>query len=66
MIYTGVGEYDGSKTSFGRRHTKTVSQEGVPLCPNEKPSSTMDATSKCLLNTLSVFAECMTKLPKEG
>ena len=44
---------------------KTLDEKGVTLCATEQPISTKDATSKCFLDMLSVFAEFETNLRKE-
>ena len=44
---------------------KELSEKGVSLTATEQPISTKDATSKCLLDMLSVFAEFETNLRKE-
>jgi DNA invertase Pin-like site-specific DNA recombinase len=44
---------------------KTLDEKGVTLSATEQPISTKDATSKCFLDMLSVFAEFETNLRKE-
>ena len=44
---------------------KTLDGKGVTLSATEQPISTKDATSKCFLDMLSVFAEFETNLRKE-
>ena len=44
---------------------KELSEKGVSLTATEQPISTKDATSKCFLDMLSVFAEFETNLRKE-
>ena len=44
---------------------KTLDGKGVILSATEQPISTKDATSKCFLDMLSVFAEFETNLRKE-
>ena len=44
---------------------KPLDEKGVPLSATEQPISTKDATSKCFLDMLSVFAEFETNLRKE-
>ena len=44
---------------------KELSEKGVSLTAAEQPISTKDATSKCYLDMLSVFAEFETNLRKE-
>jgi DNA invertase Pin-like site-specific DNA recombinase len=44
---------------------KTLDGKGVTLSATEQPISTNDATSKCFLDMLSVFAEFETNLRKE-
>ena len=44
---------------------KELSDKGVNLSATEQPISTKDATSKCFLDMLSVFAELETNLRKE-
>ena len=44
---------------------KTLDSKGVTLSATEQPISTKDATSKCFLDMLSVFAEFETNLRKE-
>lgn len=44
---------------------KALDEKGVTLSANEQPISTKDATSKCFLDMLSVFAEFETNLRKE-
>ena len=41
---------------------KTLDEKGVTLSATEQPISTKDATSKCFLDMLSVFAEFETNL----
>ena len=43
----------------------TLSNKGVTLSATEQPISTKDATGKCFLDMLSVFAEFETNLRKE-
>ena len=44
---------------------KELTEKGVSLTATEQPISTKDATSKCFLDMLSVFAEFETNLRKE-
>ncbi len=44
---------------------KELSDKGVNLSATEQPISTKDATSKCFLDMLGVFAELETNLRKE-
>ncbi len=44
---------------------KELNEKGVSLTATEQPISTKDATSKCFLDMLSVFAEFETNLRKE-
>ena len=44
---------------------KELTEKGVFLTATEQPISTKDATSKCFLDMLSVFAEFETNLRKE-
>ena len=44
---------------------KELSEKGVTLTATEQPISTKDATSKCFLDMLGVFAELETNLRKE-
>ena len=44
---------------------KELAEKGVSLTATEQPISTKDATSKCFLDMLSVFAEFETNLRKE-
>ena len=44
---------------------KELSDKGVNLSATEQPISTKDATSKCFLDMLSVFAELETNLRKD-
>ena len=44
---------------------KELSEKGVSLTATEQPISTKDATSKCFLDMLSVFAEFETNLRRE-
>ena len=44
---------------------KTLDEKGVTLSATEQPISTKDATSKCFLDMLSVFAELETNLRKD-
>ena len=44
---------------------KELTEKGVNLSATEQPISTKDATSKCFLDMLSVFAEFETNLRKE-
>ena len=44
---------------------KELTAKGVTLTATEQPISTKDATSKCFLDMLSVFAEFETNLRKE-
>ena len=44
---------------------KELSEKGVNLSATEQPISTKDATSKCFLDMLGVFAELETNLRKE-
>ena len=44
---------------------KELPEKGVSLTATEQPISTKDATSKCFLDMLSVFAEFETNLRKE-
>ena len=44
---------------------KTLDGKGVTLSATEQPISTKDATSKCFLDMLGVFAELETNLRKE-
>ena len=44
---------------------KDLSDKGVNLSATEQPISTKDATSKCFLDMLGVFAELETNLRKE-
>ena len=44
---------------------KELSDKGVNLSATEQPISTKDATSKCFLDMLGVFAEFETNLRKE-
>ena len=44
---------------------KDLNEKGVNLSATEQPISTKDATSKCFLDMLSVFAELETNLRKE-
>ena len=44
---------------------KELIEKGVSLTATEQPISTKDATSKCFLDMLSVFAEFETNLRKE-
>ena len=44
---------------------KTLDEKGVTLSTTEQPISTKDATSKCFLDMLGVFAELETNLRKE-
>ena len=43
----------------------TLANKGVTLSATEQPISTKDATSKCFLDMLSVFAEFETNLRRE-
>ena len=44
---------------------KELNEKGVTLTATEQPISTKDATSKCFLDMLGVFAELETNLRKE-
>ena len=44
---------------------KELTEKGVSLTATEQPISTKDATSKCFLDMLGVFAELETNLRKE-
>lgn len=44
---------------------KELTEKGVNLSATEQPISTKDATSKCFLDMLSVFAELETNLRKD-
>ena len=44
---------------------KELTEKGVELTATEQPISTKDATSKCFLDMLGVFAELETNLRKE-
>ena len=44
---------------------KELTEKGVSLTATEQPISTKDATSKCFLDMLSVFAEFETNIRKE-
>ena len=44
---------------------KELNEKGVTLTATEQPISTKDATSKCFLDMLSVFAEFETNLRRE-
>ena len=44
---------------------KELTEKGVNLTATEQPISTKDATSKCFLDMLGVFAELETNLRKE-
>ena len=44
---------------------KDLSDRGITLTATERPISTKDATSKCFLDMLGVFAELETNLRKE-
>ena len=44
---------------------KDLNEKGVNLSATEQPISTKDATSKCFLDMLSVFAELETNLRKD-
>ena len=44
---------------------KDLNEKGVTLTATEQPISTKDATSKCFLDMLGVFAELETNLRKE-
>ena len=44
---------------------KELTEKGVDLVATEQPISTKDATSKCFLDMLGVFAELETNLRKE-
>ena len=44
---------------------RELTEKGVSLTATEQPISTKDATSKCFLDMLSVFAEFETNLRKE-
>ena len=44
---------------------KQLMDKGVTLTSTEQPISTKDATSKCFLDMLGVFAELETKIRKE-
>ena len=44
---------------------KELNEKGVTLAATEQPISTKDATSKCFLDMLGVFAELETNLRKE-
>ena len=44
---------------------KELTDKGVSLTATEQPISTKDATSKCFLDMLGVFAELETNLRKE-
>ena len=44
---------------------KDLTDRGVTLTATEQPISTKDATSKCFLDMLGVFAELETNLRKE-
>ena len=44
---------------------RELTEKGVALTATEQPISTKDATSKCFLDMLSVFAEFETNLRKE-
>ena len=46
-------------------NVKELSDKGVNLSATEQPISTKDATSKCFLDMLGVFAELETNLRKE-
>jgi DNA invertase Pin-like site-specific DNA recombinase len=48
-----------------QRMVKELTDKGVNLTATEQPISTKDATSKCFLDMLGVFAELETNLRKE-